>query len=72
MKRTLRIIGNIFASPREAFTEIKQQPTCFLMFLLLSVVSIGSGWAVVPYLVSAEMRESGTQFRVHSQKGAEK
>ena len=24
MKRTLRIIGDIFASPREAFTEIKQ------------------------------------------------
>ena len=61
MKQTLRIIGNIFASPREAFTEIKQQPTCFLMFLLLSVVSIGSGWAVVPYYMYAEILELGAE-----------
>lgn len=61
MKWTLRIIGDVFTAPREAFTKIKQQPTCFLMFLLLSVVSTISGWAVVPYLVSAEMRGFGAE-----------
>ena len=43
MKRTLRLIRDVFAAPSEAFTEIKQHPTWFGMFLLLSVVSTGSG-----------------------------
>ena len=61
IKRTLRIIRDVFAAPSEAFTEIKQHPTCFLMFLLLSVVSTGSGWAVVPYYMHLEILEFGME-----------
>ena len=61
MKRTLRIIGDVFAAPSEAFTQIKQHPTCFGMFLLLSVVSTGSGWTVLPYYLRPEILEIGTE-----------
>ena len=61
MKQTLRIIRDVFAAPSEAFTKIKQHPTCFGMFLLLSVVSTGSGWTVVPYYMRPEVLELGTE-----------
>ena len=61
MKRTLRIIGDVFTAPSEAFTQIKQHPTYFGMFLLLSVVSTSSGWAVVPYYMRPEILEFGTE-----------
>ena len=61
MKRTLQIIGDVFAAPSEAFTQIKQHPTCLGMFLLLSVVSTGSGWTVLPYYLKPEMLEIGTE-----------
>lgn len=61
MKRTLRIIGDVLAAPSEAFSQIKQHPTCLGMFLLLSVVSTGSGWAFLPYYMSLEMLEFGME-----------
>ena len=62
MKRTLQIIGNIFGAPSEAFTELKEQPSWFTVFIIIAVVSIGIAWAVLPFseqMVRAKMLESG-------------
>ena len=62
MKRTLRIIGDIFGAPSEAFTEIKKQPSWFTAFVIIAVVSIGIAWAILPFseqMARAKMLESG-------------
>ena len=62
MKRTLRIIGNIFGAPSEAFTEIKKQPSWFTVFVVIAIVSIGTAWAILPFseqMARAKMLESG-------------
>lgn len=62
MKRTLQIIGNIFGAPSEAFTELKERPSWFTVFIIIAVVSIGIAWAVLPFseqMVRVKMLESG-------------
>lgn len=62
MKRTLRIIGNIFGAPSEAFTELKARPSWFTVFIIIAVVSIGIAWAILPFseqMARTQMLESG-------------
>ena len=62
MKRTLRIIGNIFGAPSEAFTALKEQSNWFTVFIIIAVVSIGIAWAILPFseqMVRTKMLESG-------------
>lgn len=62
MKRTLRIIGNIFGAPSEAFTALKEQPSWFTGFIIIAVVSIGIAWAILPFseqMAHTKMLESG-------------
>ena len=57
MKRTLRILGNIFGAPSEAFTALKEQPSWFSGFIIIAVVSIGI--ACSEQMVYTKMLESG-------------
>ncbi len=62
MKRTLRIIGNIFGAPSKAFTALKEQPSWFTGFITIAVVSIGIAWAILPFseqMGHTKMLESG-------------
>ena len=49
MKRTLKIIGDIFGAPSEAFAEIKKQPNWGTVFVITALVSIGIAWAISPF-----------------------
>ena len=62
MNRTLRIIGDIISDPRAAFRALKEQPNWFAVFVIIAFVSIGIGWAVLPFskqIAHAKMLESG-------------
>lgn len=62
MKRKLQIIGNIFGAPSEAFTALKEQPSWFMGFIIIAVVSIGIAWAILPFaeqMARTKMLESG-------------
>lgn len=49
MKRTLKIIGDIFGAPSEAFAKIKKQPNWGTVFVITALVSIGIAWAISPF-----------------------
>ncbi|MDE0012767.1 MAG: YIP1 family protein [Candidatus Poribacteria bacterium] len=62
MRRTLKIIGDIIAEPSAAFRVLKDQPSWFMIFVIIALVSIGIAWAILPFseqIAHTKMLETG-------------